>query len=499
VIAAYVAMFWLTGHLTRPLTSLSFAARAIAAGSEPRIPQIADPDVQRLAATMTAMNRVVTEREHQLRLRAAELERANQSQERLLRIISRLHSSRSALGPVLEDGEIASIILQEATAALQAEFGLVALLADDGQGLTFPATHGYGEQFVAMLGKFPDFSATPLQDVIDRGDPIYFQNSREFTDRYPSVSALKSEARSEAAAIVPLIAADKVLGILSVAFREEKSFSQDERDLVKAFADQGAQALHRSHLFVSERRIRDELQEANRAKDEFLGILGHELRTPVTSILGSARLLARRGGSLPDDAKADLVEMLDGESTRLVGLIENLLLIARIDLGKMAEPTQFSLRNALEEVVEHVLRQAPGRSINLSISADRGTEVISQQTSIEQLVENLLTNAVKYSPAPEPIDLDVSVTDTKLEVLCMDRGPGVEPGELERMFESFYRSPNALTSLGKGLGLTVCRRLVENLGGEIWARLRDGGGLEVGFSVPIVVVPRNSELSTQAT
>lgn len=494
VLVAYAAMYWLTGRLTRPLFSLAEAAQAITEGKEPTIPSgIKDPDAHRLSEAMTVMSQAVAEREEQLRLRARDLERANASQERLVRIISRLHSSRNALSPVLEDSEIASVILQEAVNALEADRGLVAISDDVTGRLNFLASHAYSQAFVELLNEMDDKSQGAFRTVLTERRPLFFSDAAAFTAMFPSSSALKAAAETQAVAIVPLVAHDLILGLLVISFNQSRTFSREDQELVEAFANQGAQALHRYRLFAAEKQSRELVEQSSKAKDEFLGILGHELRTPVTSIFGSARMLARRNGAIPEDAKTELIEVLESESERLVALIENLLLIARIDLGKTAEPKVFHLPRAIEATVERVMRRSPGRVIQLTMPEQQTTDLVGEQTSIEQITENFLTNAVKYSPATEPIELEVNLRNEELTVVCRDRGPGVLPSELELMFESFYRSADAPVAIGKGLGLTVCRRLAESMGGTTWARLREGGGLEVHLRIPVRRVSSSEE------
>src|SRR5207245_2467840 len=159
-----------------------------------------------------------------------------------------------------------------------------------------------------------------------------------------------------------------------------------------AFADQAAQAIHRAQLFQTEKLAREQLERSNQAKDEFLGIIAHELRTPVTTIFGASRLLDDARRNLPDDAKADLIHNLNQESERLVRLVENLLLLARAELGKRPESARFSLLDLVQSVSNATVTADPKREIRVTNRLD-SQEVFSERTTIEQVIANLVSNA----------------------------------------------------------------------------------------------------------
>jgi K+-sensing histidine kinase KdpD len=143
----------------------------------------------------------------------------------------------------------------------------------------------------------------------------------------------------------------------------------------------------------------------------------------------------------------------------------------------------------VDQTVKQFTNRRPGRPVEVRL--DRGLPlVMAEPTYVRQVLHNLITNADKYSPSGLPIDVEGQANGDDVEVRVLDRGPGVAPEEIEQIFGSFYRSEKTARSAGgKGLGLTVCRRLVEAMGGSVWARPRDGGGLEVGFSLPLAQEP----------
>ncbi|MEA2673704.1 MAG: hypothetical protein QOI92_896 [Chloroflexota bacterium] len=234
---------------------------------------------------------------------------------------------------------------------------------------------------------------------------------------------------------------------------------------------------------ISERRqAEDKLRAAIAVKDEFLGLVSHELRTPVTTILGNAKLLAnRRDVSEP---LSSLLEDLGSEAERLAGIVENLLVLTRAgssaDLDR--EPQLFD--RVVRASVATFGRRHPERTVRVGGEV-LGTIVEADRAHLDLLLGNLLENAHKYSPPDEVIDVALAELDEMLEVRVLDRGIGFAPDEAHELFTTFYRTDSAKRmSSGLGIGLSACRRLVELLGGRIWAAPRPDGGSEFGFALP---------------
>lgn len=237
----------------------------------------------------------------------------------------------------------------------------------------------------------------------------------------------------------------------------------------------------REELRLTQKRNRA-LQGESVAKDEFLGVLAHELRTPLTVLYGGTRLLAARYEQLEEADRRELVESLADESSRMKSLIESLFMLVNPDPD--LELTETSLDGQVRFVAAEFLRIVPARDLHLELpEGDVG--VIVEVALFQRVLLNLLGNAHKYSPARSPIDLVVTHTANEAVVEVRDRGPGVEPAELGLIFDSFYRSPSTADAVqGKGIGLAICRRLVDLFGGSIQARARDGGGLIVRVTLP---------------
>ena len=223
-------------------------------------------------------------------------------------------------------------------------------------------------------------------------------------------------------------------------------------------------------------------REAETARDRFLEILSHELRTPVTSIYGGAKLLAR--GSITTEQQLELVEDVGAEADRLYRLVEDLIVLARAERGgthTTLEPV--SLDHLVERVVTAIRPRWPTVEFQFA-SQSSGIPVEGDEVYLEQVLRNLLTNAAKYAESGRLVEVEIERGELESIVRVLDRGPGIDPTEVERLFEIDYRSPKTRSlAQGSGIGLFVARWLIESMGGRIWAQPRPGGGSEFAFSL----------------
>jgi PAS domain S-box-containing protein len=229
----------------------------------------------------------------------------------------------------------------------------------------------------------------------------------------------------------------------------------------------------------------DALHVSNAVKDEFLGLISHELRTPVTTIFGNATLLRERGDQLDETQRTSMIVDIAEDSDRLLAIVENLLLLTKLASGSAVDLEPQVLAHVVRESVGSFQRRHDGRTITLSIEP-RHLIVETDRTYLGLLIENLLSNAAKYSPASSEIEIQVHCEDDEARVVVLDRGIGIGDIDPERLFIAFYRTDEAKRyTSGIGVGLAVCRRMLEVQGGRIWARRREGGGSEFGFALPL--------------
>ena len=227
------------------------------------------------------------------------------------------------------------------------------------------------------------------------------------------------------------------------------------------------------------------LRGSNAVKDEFLGLVSHELRTPVTTIFGNAQVLRDKADTLAEADRRSMVADIAEDSERLLGIIENLLLLTRLGSGTKPDVEPQVLNHVVRRAIDAFSRRHAGRRVLFNGVAQQ-LIVDADRTNIELLIDNLLSNADKYSPRATDIDVVLQVEGNEAQVLVLDRGIGLCEDDAEALFAPFYRSVTAKKQAnGIGVGLAVCKRVIESHDGRIWAKPRDGGGSEFGFALPI--------------
>ncbi len=329
----------------------------------------------------------------------------------------------------------------------------------------------------------PDLSPkSQLTRAIEKGRPMLIgdfqeQWSSSAVDMAPEHRELVEALGIKSMILVPLMSRGQLAGLLSLMrCGASRPFDHREFAIAVEFGARSAHAMDNALLY-------EDLRSANRAKDEFLGIISHELRTPVTTIYGGARLLHSRWSSLDAESLDHLVQDLESESERLYRLIENLLVLGRLELGAEVPTQPVAVKPMVQKLLTTFSRRRANREVRVRVD-DEVDVVEAEPTYLDQILYNLLTNADKYAPAEQPIDIEATLADDGFVFRVMDRGPGIPQEDRGRVFESFYRSKaNPRGAPGKGVGLAVCKRLVEAMGGQIWIAEREGGGLEVGFAL----------------
>jgi two-component system sensor histidine kinase KdpD len=293
------------------------------------------------------------------------------------------------------------------------------------------------------------------------------------TERFPDCGML----------YLPLIAPMRTRGILVVEPRSTEIFLvPEQRRQLETFAVLIAIALERVH-FVTVAREATVQMESEQLRNSLLAALSHDLRTPLTAILGSADSLHLEAKAMSNDQLA-LIDAIRDQARRTCELVENILDMARLESGEI------HLRNdwqSLEEIIGSAIKaRAPALAAHrLTVSLPQDMPLVEcDATLIERVLVNLLENAAKYTPIDSVIEVSAKVAGDYVQVSVADSGPGIESGKEQAIFKKFVRGVAESSIPGLGLGLAICRIIVEIHRGKIWVEKSPHGGAQFAFALP---------------
>lgn len=300
------------------------------------------------------------------------------------------------------------------------------------------------------------------------------------TDTLPNATAV----------FVPLTGSRGTLGAVGIRPRDANRFlDPDQIRLAETCASLIALSLERDESMLAAHEAEFRV-ETEKLRNSLLSAVSHDLRTPLAGIAGASSTLASAGDSLSAETRADLLSTISDEAERLSRLVDNLLHMTRLSSGKVEIKRQW---HPIDEIVGSALtrmeRQLAGRPIQIEVDASLPL-VNVDSILIEQLLVNLVDNAVKYSPDDLPIDVSARETPIGVELEVADRGRGFVPGDELKVFDLFYRGDGEKPDQrGTGIGLAICRAIAEVHGGKIAAANRVGGGAVVRLTLPAVDAP----------
>jgi two-component system sensor histidine kinase KdpD len=296
------------------------------------------------------------------------------------------------------------------------------------------------------------------------------------TDTLPGAKAL----------YLPLIASGGVVGVVGIQPRTATAFDPEEFHYLVTFANQTAMAIERAFL-VEEAHQALLKAETESLRNTLLSSVSHDLRTPLSAITGAATTLLENDAAIDVTARLDLLQTIQEEAEHLNRIIRNVLDMTRLESGAIKINKEWQ---SLEEIVGVVLNRLGNRLQDhpLSVNLPGSLPLIPfDGLLIEQVLMNLFDNAVKYTPKGTPLELSASESFYTVTVELADKGPGILPGDEERIFEKFVRGRGVAG--GVGLGLAICRTIINAHGGKIWAENRPGGGAVFRFTLSSAGIP----------
>ncbi|MEO5894395.1 MAG: ATP-binding protein [Vicinamibacterales bacterium] len=403
---------------------------------------------------------------------------------------SRLHALTAALSESVTLDAVAHAVVHQGRVAVGAIAAEVALLVDDETAFETISAEGAG---------FESHRRVPVErglcgtDAVEKKEAVFVSSFEEWQERYPTSASLAADGGYVSSATLPLLTAGRATGVLAFFFTMPVSYDEEYRALLVSVAQHCAQALDRARLYESAQKARADAESANRLKDEFVSIVSHELRSPLNAILGWSAMLLR--GTMEPSMTARAVQAVNDNATRQSRLIEELLDFSRVSSGRLALVCEeIPLRDLIRGVVESMIPETADKGVTLQLLEMPPLRVDGDLQRLEQVLFNLLGNALKFTARGGRVTVAVERHDGMADIRVTDTGRGIDPDFLPFVFDRFRQGdPNSREQGGLGLGLSIARQLVEAHDGSI--RVESAGlgqGATFIVTLPVLSTPTDS-------
>ena len=425
-----------------------------------------DPRIQAIVGNF----RNITERKHQ------------EERKQLLNAIS--EKLVSSLDHQLTLQEIAQLIVPA-----MADYCRIAVLDEQQQIREIVANHIEPEKIALVRELYEQYkdranSSHGLQKLLETGQPelitvVTPEVVAPFLQENPAVLPIIHALGLTSYMGIPLIARDKVIGAVTFSSTQpQRCYTHDDLAFAQELARRIALTLDNAHLYA-------EAQKAITLRDDFISIASHELRTPVTSLKLYIQVLQKQFGRRGEERLASSFAKMDAQLNKLTLLIEDLLNVSRIEYGKLYfQEDWFDLNEVVKETVEQI--QSTTSKHRIRIEGRISQLVWGDKDRIGQLLTNLLTNAVKYSPLADTIIIRLTAVQDAIVVSVQDFGIGIEKEHLNHIFDRFHRvsDPEEKTYPGLGIGLYIAREIIQRHGGTLTVESEKGKGSLFSFTLP---------------
>ena len=412
--------------------------------------------------------------------RVAEAERLQNQLGRRIDVLDAASRCARALGSSLE--------LEEAFAAFNRELrGLLPydrtaiVLAEDGSARVIAAV-GVGADSVFAPGTRRPVVDSVLEEILALAQPVY---RRDMQDAEYEEEQQFVEHGLRCRIVAPLLVGARAIGMISVVRFEPHSFTDEEIELVSLLGRFLGSTVQNIRAYESERTTVEELRRLSALRADFVSLVSHELRSPMASVIGSAKTLRQRWRELTPEQRESFLGLIDHETARLADLVGDVLDTSRIESGSFTY--SFSDVDVGELVRESAAAAERGQdevAVRAEVAAPLPT-LRGDGERLRQVLVNLIDNAVKYSPAGEQVDVEAFAENGRIHVEVRDRGPGVATEHQRLIFEKFGRVSGAHAKPGTGLGLFIARSIAEAHGGSLEVRSAPQQGAVFTLALPV--------------
>jgi signal transduction histidine kinase len=399
--------------------------------------------------------------------------------------VQQLHTMQvidQQLNATLDFTRVLDLTLQHAMDALRADTGVLGIFDEEGNGLHLAAQQGTPADYDRYRDEWWPSDRGVIGQVARTGQPIVVNAGPAAPDFDP----INPQARSQIT--VPIHYQDKVQAVVSLESVRPEAFNQSELEFVTRLANHAAIAIENARLY-------EQAQAANQAKTEFMSVASHELKIPMTSIKGYAKLLTLGAAGELNERQRDFLEIISSNVDRMDRLVADLLDVSRIEAGRLRlEKGRVDIQKVIDTVVQAVRTQIEAKELSLQLDLPPDMPPAwGDQDRLVQVVTNLVSNAYKYTPSGGKITISVirgqagSPTHDFLTISIRDTGVGISLEDQQKLFTKFFRAddPRIRDVPGTGLGLSITKSLVEIHGGEIWFESKADQGTTFSFTLPI--------------
>ncbi len=386
------------------------------------------------------------------------------------------------LNATLDFDRVLDLTLEHAMDAVGADTGVVGVLNQESTGLFLVAQRGAPADCNRYRNELWPIERGSIGQVARTGRPVIVDNGRGISAFEP----INPQARSQIS--IPTLHQDQVQAVISLESINPDAFNQSDVEFVTRLADHAAIAIQNARLY-------EQAQAANQAKTEFMSVASHELKIPMTSIKGYAKLLTLGAGGEMNERQKEFLEIISSNVDRMDRLVADLLDVSRIEAGRLRlEMGQIDLHEVIDTVLQSVRAQIEAKDLTLQLDVPSNLpSAWGDKGRLIQVLTNLVSNAYKYTPNGGQIFITIVDGQVNagragfLTISVRDTGVGISPEDQQKLFTKFFRAedPRVRDVPGTGLGLSITKSLIEMHGGRLWFESKPELGSTFTFTLPI--------------